>query len=101
MAEASTDAGGADIQDQRETFHGFLVAGVWMCIHIAELVALLTLAMAIGLGWWAGVAAYIAIGVVAGLVFRMSGVYWAAQVAQWILIILGGLMVPALAGMMG
>jgi hypothetical protein len=101
MAQASADSGSMDIQDQRETFHGFLIAGVWMCIHIAQAVALLTLALAIGLGWWAGVVAFIGIGVVAGLLFRMSGVFWAVQVAEWVLIIVGGLIVPALAGMVG
>ncbi|HVV31801.1 MAG TPA: aa3-type cytochrome c oxidase subunit IV [Vitreimonas sp.] len=102
MAQATTQStGGMDIQDQRETFHGFLVATVWTCVHIAQFVALATLAFAIGAGWWSGVVVFIVIGVVAGLVFKMSGVYWAAQVAQWVLIILGGLIVPALAGLMG
>ena len=102
MAQATTQStGGMDIQDQRDTFHGFLVATVWVCVHIAQFVALATLAFAIGAGWWAGVAVFIAIGLVAGLVFKMSGVFWAAQVAQWVLIILGGLIVPALAGLMG
>jgi hypothetical protein len=90
-----------DIQDQKETFHGFLMATVWMCGHIAQIVALLTLGFAIGQGWWAGFAVYVLIGVLIGMVFRMSGVYWAAQVAQWVLLALGGLIVPALAGMMG
>lgn len=90
-----------DIQDQKDTFHGFLTASLWSGGHIVQLVALLTLAFAIGAGWWAGVAAYIAIGLVLGLVFRMSGVYWAAQIVQWVLLALGGMIVPALAGMMG
>jgi hypothetical protein len=99
---AQTGAHGhMDIQDQKETFHGFLMATVWTCGHIAQLVALLTLAFAIGVGWWPGFVAYVVIGIVVGLVFRMSGVYWAAQVAQWVLLALGGLIVPALAGMMG
>ncbi|MBY0564347.1 MAG: aa3-type cytochrome c oxidase subunit IV [Hyphomonadaceae bacterium] len=93
--------GDMDIQDQRDTFHGFLVATVWSSIHIVQWVALLTLAFAIGAGWWPGLAAYVAIGVVAGLVFRMSAVYWAAQIVQWVLLGLGGMIVPALAGMTG
>lgn len=99
---AHSDARGhMDIQDQKETFHGFLVASVWTGGHIVQLVALLTLAFAIGLGWWPGFVAYVAIGIIAGFLFKMSGVYWAAQVAQWVLLALGGLIVPALAGMMG
>lgn len=93
--------GNMDIQDQKETFHGFLIATVWTCGHIAQLVALLTLAFAIGAGFWAGYGVYVVIGIAVGLVFRMSGVYWAAQVAQWVLLALGGMIVPALAGMMG
>jgi len=100
MAQSSAH-GHMDIQDQKETFHGFLTATVWTCGHIAQLVALLTLSFAIGFGWWAGVAAFIVIGIAVGSVFRLSGVYWAAQVAQWVLLILGGLIVPALSGMMG
>jgi hypothetical protein len=93
--------GHMDIQDQKETFHGFLMATVWTCGHIAQLVALLTLAFAIGAGWWAGLAAFVVIGIAIGLVFKLSGVYWAAQVAQWVLLGLGGMIVPALSGMMG
>jgi hypothetical protein len=93
--------GHMDIQDQKETFHGFLMATVWTCGHIAQLVALLTLAFAIGAGWWAGLAAFVVIGIAIGLVFKLSGVYWAAQVAQWVLLGIGGMVVPALSGMMG
>lgn len=93
--------GHMDIQDQKETFHGFLMATVWTCGLIAQSVMLLTLAFAIGLGWWPGFVAFVLIGVVAGAVFKLSGVYWATQVALWILLALGGLIVPALTGMMG
>lgn len=99
---AQTDArGGMNIQDQRETFDGFLTATVWTCVLIAQAVALLTLAFAIGAGWWAGMAAFVALAVAAGLVFKMSGVYWAVQIAMIVLLGLGGLIVPALAGLMG
>jgi hypothetical protein len=103
MAQTSAhgEHGQMEIRDQKETFHGFLMATVWMCGHIAQLVALLTLAFAIGAGFWAGFAAYVIIGILVGTIFRLSGVYWAAQVAQWVLLALGGLIVPALAGMAG
>ena len=100
MAQSNVQ-GGMDIQDQKETFHGFLVGTVWISAHIIQAIALLTLAFAIGDGWWAGIAAYVVIGVAAGLLFRLSGVWWAAQIAQWVLLVLGGLVVPALAGLMG
>jgi hypothetical protein len=90
-----------DIQDQRETFHSFLMATVWTCGLIAQSVALLTLAFAIGAGWWPGFVAFVLIGLAVGLTFKLSGVYWAVQVAFWVLLGLGGLIVPALSGMMG
>ncbi|QGZ94074.1 aa3-type cytochrome c oxidase subunit IV [Terricaulis silvestris] len=93
--------GQMEIQDQKETFHGFLMASVWTCGLIAQSVMLLTLAFAIGLGWWPGFVAFALIGVVIGSVFKLSGVYWATQVALWVLLGIGGLIVPALTGMMG
>jgi hypothetical protein len=93
--------GEMDIQDQKETFHGFLMASVWTSGLIAQSVMLLTLAFAIGLGWWPGFVAFVLIGVVVGSVFKLSGVYWATQVALWVLLAIGGLIVPALTGMMG
>jgi hypothetical protein len=101
MAQTGAHDEGMNIDDQRETFSGFITGTVWVSAHIAQMVALLTLAFAIGAGWWAGVAAYIAIGIGAGLFFKMSGAWWAAQIAQWVLLILGGLIIPALSGMMG
>lgn len=98
-AQGST--GGMDIQDQKETFSGFLSASLWGGGHIVQLIALLVLAFAIGAGWWAGFAAFVVIGIAIGLFFKMSGAYWAAQVVEWVLLGLGGLIVPALAGMMG
>jgi hypothetical protein len=93
--------GGMDIHDQKDTFHGFLAASVWVSGHIAQFVALLVLAFAIGAGWWMGWLAFVVIGIAVGVLFKMGGAYWAAQVAQWLLLGLGGLIVPALAGMMG
>lgn len=93
--------GDMDITDQKSAFHGFLVASIWGCGLTAQVVMLLTLAFAIGLGWFAGLAAFVAIGVAVGLIFKMNSVYWAVQVLLWVLLGLGGLIVPALSGMMG
>jgi hypothetical protein len=100
MAQASAQSG-MDISDQRETFHGFLVASLWIGGHIAQWVALLTLSFAIGGGWWMGWLVFVVIGVAIGLGFKMSGAYWAVQVAEWILLGLGGLIVPIFAHMVG
>jgi hypothetical protein len=90
-----------DIQDQKATFHGFLMATVWTCGLIAQAVGLLTLAFAIGAGWWPGFVVFVLIGVGAGLVFRLSGVYWAVQIALWVLLGIGGLVVPLLSSSAG
>jgi hypothetical protein len=99
---AESDArGGMDIADQRNTFDGFIATSLWGGVLLAQLLALLVLAFAIGAGWWPGLAAFIAIGVAVGLFFRMSAAYWAVQIVMWVGLIVGGLVVPALAGMMG
>ncbi|GIK47605.1 MAG: aa3-type cytochrome c oxidase subunit IV [Hyphomonadaceae bacterium] len=101
MAQTGGARGNMDIQDQKETFRGFLTASVWGGGLAIQLVALLTLAFAIGAGWWAGWIAFVAIGAAAGFFFRMSSVYWAVQAAIWVVLALGGFIVPALSGMMG
>lgn len=100
MAQGGAQSG-MDVQDQRETFHGFLTASLWIGSHIAQWVMLLTLSFAIGDGWWMGWLAFVAIGIGVGIGFRMSGAYWAAQVAQWVLLGLGGLIVPGIAHLVG
>lgn len=101
MAQPSSAHGGMDIQDQKSTFSGFLSATVWGCTLAVQVIALLALAFAVNLGWWPALAALVVIGIAAGLVFRMSGVYWAVQIALWVLLGIGGLIVPALSGVMG
>jgi len=93
--------GNMDIQDQKDTYHGFLMASIWGGGWIIQSVALLTLAFAIGAGWWPGLFAFVAIGAALGLFFRLSSVYWAAQIGLWVFLGVGGLIVPALTGMMG
>jgi hypothetical protein len=100
MAQSGAQAN-MDIQDQKSTFHGFLMATVWTCGLIAQTVALLTLAFAIGAGWWSGYVVFVLIGAALGIAFRLSGVYWAIQAALWLLLGLGGLIVPALSNAAG
>lgn len=98
---AQSDARGhMDINDQRSTFNGFIATSLWSGALLAQLVALLVLAFATGNGWWAGLSAFIAIGVAVGFFFRMSATYWAIQAVLWVLMVIGGLVVPALAGLM-
>lgn len=90
--------GNMDITDQKATFHGFLMASVWGSALVIQLVGLLTLAFAIGAGWWAGYVVFVLVGIGFGFGFRLSGVFWAMQAALWVLLGLGGLIIPALAG---
>ena len=102
MAQAAHgDAQGAmDIKDQQATFHGFLAAAQWGSLLIVQAVALLTVSFAIGAGWWAGLAAFVVIGVGAGLVMKMSGAWWAALIGLTLALGVGGVVVAILAGLM-
>jgi len=93
--------GNMDIQDQKGTYEGFLMASIWGGGFIIQAIALLTLAFAIGAGWWPGLIAFVVIGAALGFFFRMSSVYWAVQIGLWVVLGVGGMIVPALSGMMG
>lgn len=93
--------GEMDIRSQKETFDGFISTSIWTSVLIAQTVMLLVLSFAIGLGWWPGLIAFVGIGVAAGLIFKMPSIYWAVQIAMWVLMGIGGMIVPALSGMMG
>lgn len=99
MAQSSAPTGQMEIQDQRDTFHGFLVGTLWTCALIAQVVALGTVAFAMGYGWWSGMLAFVAIGVAVALLFRMSGAFWAVQIGLWVLMAIGGAIATGVAGM--
>lgn len=88
-----------NIQDQRDTFHGFLVTSLWASALIVQGLALATLAFAIGAGWWSGLLAFVVIGIAVGLLFRMTGAFWAVQIALWVLLAIGGAIVGGVSGM--
>lgn len=92
--------GHMEIQDQRDTFSGFLHTSLWTGALIAQIIALATVAFAMGYGWWSGMLAFVAIGVVVALLFRMSGAFWAVQIALWALFAIGGAVVMGVSGMM-
>ncbi len=105
MAEAAHSGHGAeehghmDIVEQKGTFDGFLVATVWGCALVAMAVALFTLAFAMNLGWFAGLGAFVVIGVGAGLIFRLSGAWWAMLIGTTVLMVIGGGIVPLIASL--
>lgn len=88
---AAFDPTPAELSHKKDDFGHFLIATLFFTTHALQIVALLTIAFAIGAGWWAGMAAMIAIGLVIGLAFRQGAGYWAFQIAEWILLALGGL----------
>jgi hypothetical protein len=90
-AHAGAPRGGMDIQDQKYTFHHFVVFCLWGTLQVIMIVALLTVAFAMGLGWFAGVAAYAAIGVAAGLFMRMSNSWWVLVIGTVVVLGAGGL----------
>ncbi len=83
--------GGMDIHGQKSTFSHFLGVSLWGTLLIIMGVALATLAFAMGLGWWAGLAAYGGIGVLAGLAVGMKSGWWMTVIGSTILLGLGGL----------
>lgn len=104
MAEAAHGDhvhGHMEIKDQKDTFDGFIAASIWGCSYVAQFVALFTLAFAINIGWWAGMAAFVAIGVGIGLFFKQGGVWWAVLIALTVLLGIGGVIVPLVSGLAG
>jgi hypothetical protein len=90
QAAQSDHNGGMDIADQKTTFSGFMVATVWGSSLIVMAVAGLVAAFALGGGWFNGVAVYAVLGVLAGLVFRKGGAWWASLAATVIVFLIGG-----------
>ncbi len=94
MAEAAHAApprGEMDIQDQKDTFKHFVSFSLWGTLLTIMLVALLTVAFAMGFGWYAGLAAWVVIGAAAGFFMKMSGAWWVLVVGSTILFGVGGL----------
>ncbi len=103
MAEAAHgdhyDRGHMEITEQKGTFDGFLVATVWGCALIAMFVSLFVIAFAMNLGWFAGMGAYVVIGVGAGLLFKQGGAWWATLIASTVLLVIGGAVVSLFSGL--
>ena len=94
MAEAthaSAVHGGMEIQEQKSTSHQFLALSLWGTLYTIMVVALLTVAFAMGLGWFSGLGAYALIGVGAALALKMSGSWWVSVIGTTVVLGLGGL----------
>lgn len=91
MAHDTAERGAMDIRDQKSTFGHFLTFSLWGTLFTTMVVALLTVAFAMGYGWLAGVGAFAAIGVVAGFSLGMRGGWWGLLIGSTIVLALGGL----------
>lgn len=88
---ANFTRGDMDIHGQKSTFSHFLGVSLWGTLLIIMGVALATIAFAMNMGWFAGLAAYVVIGVVAGLALGMKSGWWMTLIGTTILLGLGGL----------
>jgi hypothetical protein len=92
----SAQAGGhgsMNVGEHEETFHHFLRFAEWGVVHIAQVVALLTVAFAMGAGWFAGLAAFFVIGAAAGIGLKLGGAWWMTLIGLTVALGLGGLIV--------
>lgn len=83
--------GDMDIHDQKSTFSHFLTFCLWGTLLVLMAVALLTVAFAMGFGWFPGVGAYAGLGVVAALALGMRSGWWMLVIGSTVLLGLGGL----------
>jgi hypothetical protein len=91
MAEELRVSNAAEFRDHKLTFEHFLSFSLWGTLQVIMVVALLTVAFAMGLGWLAGVGVYAVIGALAGLALGMRGTWWGMVVGTTVLLALGGL----------
>jgi Bacterial aa3 type cytochrome c oxidase subunit IV len=79
-----------DMPAHRAMFAGFIKTTEWSIVGIAMLLALTVFAFALGLGWWTGLIAWAVIGVAAGALLNMGGVWWAFVAVSTVVLGVGG-----------
>jgi hypothetical protein len=88
-----------DLSEHRATFSMFMKATEWGSALIIASVGMFTVAFAMGLGWFAGLGVFVAVGVLAGALLRMGAAWWATVAIITVLCAVGGglvsLLVPA------
>jgi hypothetical protein len=82
-----------DVSEQKATYEGFLVVTLWGTALVIMGVALTVVAFAMQAGWFAGLAAFVAIGVATGLLAKPGAAWWATLIVLTVLLGLGGLIV--------
>lgn len=88
-ALAALTCQGRPSPDRELMFWRFLDTILLVGVHTSQVIALLTLALAIGAGWWSGLFAFAAIGGAVGVAFKRGPLYWATQLVEWLLIAAG------------
>ena len=83
--------GEQEITDQKETYSGFLKVSAWGTLLTAMLVLHLSVAFGSPAGWWSGLGAALAVGVIGGLLMRLGGAWVAAVIAYAVIFGLAGL----------
>ena len=92
-AHAAAGHGHMDVHEQKGTFDHFVMFALWGTLLVVMTVALLTVAFAMGAGWFAGLAAFFVIGAGAGLGVRMGAAWWATLIVTTVLLGIGGAIV--------
>lgn len=87
MATSEYQHGEMDIQDQTNTWSGFLTASTWGGLIIILTVAYATFAIAIGMNWMIALGLCAIIGLAAGMLLNMGG-RWLATLAGLVVLAL-------------
>lgn len=86
----------AETGDKEVAFSHFLTGLLIVTTHIAQAVALLTVAFAVRAGWWPGWISFVAIGAAIGIAFHQRSYCWSIQIIEWIALGIGGAIVGLL-----
>lgn len=90
MAEAGGARGDMDVREHKATFSLFMKITEWGTILVIATVALLTVAFAMGLGWFSGLLAFAVICIAAGMILGLGATYWAVIIGLLVLMAIGG-----------
>ncbi len=101
MADTEYKPGDMDIDGQSSTFSGFIVASVWSGAFIAMWVLFLTLALAVGTGWFTALFIATVVGALAGLFLKLGAGFQFAVAGQFALLAVGIIVVRFIGGFVG
>lgn len=91
--------GEMEIGDQKATYDGFMRATVWCSALVVLSVLFLTLVFAAGQPWLGSLFGVAFLGVVAGMAFRLGGMWYATVVALTVISLIAGGIATAVANL--